>query len=516
MFIMKRFSMVMSALLLVAVFALPLAASAATSPGIKPGSIFYFFDTAFEKIDIFFTFSPEKKAEKALKYADERLAEAEAVAKDKNTDAVKTAIINYESNIALAQEKSKDVGDKVKAEALLISIADNASKNQEVLTDVLAKVPDEAKGVVEQGIEANKRGQEEATKKIAELNGEVAQLKQEVADLKNNVEIKKSEEKSDGHKEAILKSALITLPTAPSTNSVMEPVISSPAPKESQEESAVTLTNANGLSYTFEDPIINKQKIIDLIESGFSVTRGKLPEGIVAGQPIIAPLMITSETAEPPLKKLEILSVNMSVESNSAHLEWQTNIPAISKLFVLGKVYNSQSGLSTHHIVELTDLISSTNYAYEIEAIAGDQVVKKQDSFSTKLGKIKITWGSVTGCLISDGGVMTEPCHINAMYFEDNVRRDASITIFSKNGGTFTSGNLSGNPLTASTITDPLDGKPIVLFYYTVAPDNIRKTIENKYGKIEIAYFAPIHFYLSANGFSTEEASLATSFSYPQ
>jgi nucleoside-specific outer membrane channel protein Tsx len=77
---MKRFSTTMLALLLVAAFSLPASASAATSPGVKPGSFFYFFDTTFENIGLFFTFNPEKKAKKALEYADERLAEAEAVA----------------------------------------------------------------------------------------------------------------------------------------------------------------------------------------------------------------------------------------------------------------------------------------------------------------------------------------------------------------------------------------------------------------------------------------------------
>jgi len=172
------------ALLLVIVFSLSDSASAATSVGIKPGSFFYFFDTTFEQISLFFTFSSEKKAKKALVYADERLAEVEALAEDKNPNAVKTAITNYESNIALAAKKSKEVQDKGKAENLLTLIANNASKNQEVLSAVLIKVPDEAKEAITQAIEASKKGQEEATRQIAELKSEVEQLKKEVAELK--------------------------------------------------------------------------------------------------------------------------------------------------------------------------------------------------------------------------------------------------------------------------------------------------------------------------------------------
>src|SRR3989344_6318586 len=99
---MKRFSTIALMLLLEVAFSLPAPASAATSPGVKPGSLFYFFDTTFEKIGLFFTFSPEKKARKALEYADERLAEAEAVANENKPEAVATAMTNYKENVSFA------------------------------------------------------------------------------------------------------------------------------------------------------------------------------------------------------------------------------------------------------------------------------------------------------------------------------------------------------------------------------------------------------------------------------
>jgi len=120
-------------LILIILFASPVSASANTKAGIKPGSFFYFFDTAFEKIGLFFTFNPEKKTEKALEYANERLAEVQAIEEGENPDAIKTAIANYENNVALATEKSKEVKDKGQAENLLNLIAGNASRNQEVL-----------------------------------------------------------------------------------------------------------------------------------------------------------------------------------------------------------------------------------------------------------------------------------------------------------------------------------------------------------------------------------------------
>lgn len=180
---MKKLA-VLSILFISFAFVAPIQVSATTNAGVKPGSFFYFFDTNFEKVNLFFTFNPEKKAQKALEYANERLAEIETIAEEKNPDAVKAAITNYESNVALATEKSKEVKDKGQAENLLTLIEDNTSRNQEILSAVLIKVPEEAKEAIMQAIEASRKGQEEATKQIAELKGEIEQLKKEVAELK--------------------------------------------------------------------------------------------------------------------------------------------------------------------------------------------------------------------------------------------------------------------------------------------------------------------------------------------
>lgn len=209
------------ALLSVIIFSLPASALAATSPGVKPGSFFYFFDTTFEQISLFFTFNPEKKAKKALTYADERLAEVEAIAGNNNTEVVKTAITNYENNISLAAEKSKEVQDKERAENLFTLIADNTSKNQEVLSAVLIKVPEEAKEAITQAIEASRRGQEEATKQIAELKSEIEQLKKEVADLKteNEAQTKAVEELDKQKSEGVSVPAKSLTPPATSNQS---------------------------------------------------------------------------------------------------------------------------------------------------------------------------------------------------------------------------------------------------------------------------------------------------------
>lgn len=356
---MKRLSTIALILLLVVAFALPASASAATSPGIKPGGFFYFFDTTFEKIGLFFTFGPEKKAKKALEYADERLAEAEAVTD--NAEAVKTAITSYESNIAFAEKKSKDVGDKEKAEALLTSIADNTSKHQEVLTAVLVKVPDEAKEAITRAIEASRKGHEEAMQKIAELKGEVEQLKQEVAELKS-----KDEERGK---------------TIEELNRSKSESISKPTPTSIKPTTPQTSENTMTPKQTTTQPP--------------TPTKAIEPK---TNEPVVQPPANTTQTPEPtppPTTQtqssvaIQISSVNITPSLTSAQIEWQTHILTNSKIFLSGgslssKVYSSESGLSTRHVINITGLTSDTIYSYEIESIAGDQVAKKEGSFSTK------------------------------------------------------------------------------------------------------------------------------------
>ncbi len=357
---MKKSIITISFLILVTLFASPVSALAETKAGIKPGSFFYFFDTTFEKINLFFTFNPEKKAQKAMEYAEEKLAEAEAMASENKPGAVATAMTNYQDDVSLATNESKTIEDKTKAENLLASIADNTSKHQEVLTEVLNKVPDEAKDAITKAIEVSRKGQEEALKQIADLKGEVEQLKKEVAELKtqNEEQEKTIEEVNKQKPETKPKSTPTSTSIKPTTSQTSE-TTTTPKPATTSSQ---TQTQTNETQNT---------------------------------QPVIQPSANTTNTTPTPtiqiqtLTTIEISSVNITPSLISARIEWQTNIPTNSKIFLSGgnlssKIYNSESGLSTRHIVNATGLTSGTTYSYEIESIAGEQVVKKVGSFSTK------------------------------------------------------------------------------------------------------------------------------------
>ncbi|MDO8556910.1 MAG: peptidoglycan-binding protein [Candidatus Jorgensenbacteria bacterium] len=99
---------------------------------------------------------------------------------------------------------------------------------------------------------------------------------------------------------------------------------------------------------------------------------------------------------------IQILSINTTSTATSVKIEWQTNLPSDSKIFLSGgeissKVFNSESGLSTHHIVNITSLVSNTTYYYEVEAIAkgtSNMFVKRSDEFKTQTEKY--FWNKMT------------------------------------------------------------------------------------------------------------------------
>lgn len=160
---MKKYLTLAMFVVLAVVLVSPISVSAKTKAGTKSGSFFYFFDKAFEKTDLFFTFSPEKKAMKALENAEERLAEAEESASENKPEAVTEAMKDYQKNI-------------------------------EILEKVLNKVPEEAKKAITKAIEANKERQEEMTKKIEEINNEI---KKEDNDFKKDEEEKSNDDVGD-------------------------------------------------------------------------------------------------------------------------------------------------------------------------------------------------------------------------------------------------------------------------------------------------------------------------------
>jgi putative hemolysin len=110
------------------------------SPTVLPTSPFYFLKELGRNVQMFLTFAPIDKAELKLKFANEKLAEAEKVSATGDTTQTNNALDNYEKEIEkVNQYVSNLTKDNPDSEALLTKIAENSINHQEVLNKIAEK-----------------------------------------------------------------------------------------------------------------------------------------------------------------------------------------------------------------------------------------------------------------------------------------------------------------------------------------------------------------------------------------
>lgn len=120
---------------------------------------------------------------------------------------------------------------------------------------------------------------------------------------------------------------------------------------------------------------------------------------------------------------LQISSVAVSTGLPSARIEWKTNIPSDSKLFLTDPdgtphIYSSLSGFSTQHFVNMT-LAAGLTFSYEIEAIAQGSVAKYVGKFT--MGNhmpTKLWWDSTSNPQF--WGLYCSRTHILAKIIDEN------------------------------------------------------------------------------------------------
>ena len=137
------------------------------NPGVTPDSPFYLFDNLGKKVSLFFTFDPVKKAEKATQYAEERVAEAKAMAEKNKPEDAEKANQGYQEFLDLANAKTQEAKERGRdVEELAIFITEKTLKHQEILVEVFEEVPEEAKNAIKKAIEISRTGSEEAVRAI--------------------------------------------------------------------------------------------------------------------------------------------------------------------------------------------------------------------------------------------------------------------------------------------------------------------------------------------------------------
>lgn len=294
------------AIILAIILIMPLSVSAATTAGIIPTSHFYFLDTFFEKINLFFTFSPEKKAQKAIGYAGERLAETEDLAEKNKPDLIMETMSGYESSIQLAEKSIKNIKDNKKIEELLNSLSENTSKHQEVLVNVYNKVPNESKEAIEKAIDVSLKAKEEATRQIAGLNVEVTELQQRVAELEQK--IKQSEPEESGGQIKSLQKQIDTLQTAAQMKEQKELTNAEIVAKVKPAVVYIKTTQGAGSGMIIESDgyILTNAHVVENVDSAtVKLTDGRLFIGSIVGRDEKADLALLKINAN-GLPKIEL------------------------------------------------------------------------------------------------------------------------------------------------------------------------------------------------------------------
>ncbi len=142
------------------------------NPGTLPDSPFYGIKKAFESVGNAFTFGETAKAERALRLAEKRLAEAEAMAGKGKPEFVDGLSQEYEEKINEANEIAALANDANKKEQLAELVSRATSKHLSILDEVQERVPEQAKEKIVAAREKSIRGNQEALKALARENPE--------------------------------------------------------------------------------------------------------------------------------------------------------------------------------------------------------------------------------------------------------------------------------------------------------------------------------------------------------
>ncbi|MCK6462931.1 MAG: DUF5667 domain-containing protein [Candidatus Pacebacteria bacterium] len=499
---MKKFNFIIVVLFLFSVSVVPVFTQAATKAGAKPGSFFYFFDRALEKTSLFFTFSSEKKAKKALEYAEERLAEAEELVKENKQEDAKKTIENYQENISLAEMEAKEIKDEAKTNDLLSIIASSTSKNQEVLERVLEKVPEEAKEGVQKAIEVSNKGDEGSTEEIEAPKKEVKAVEKTDNGLKEEGESKEKKEIINKKEEIIkkddqaneiekLKKEVEALKQKTSQVKIVEKIIEKPVIVESKQGSSSQTSS----QIKQKEITLPNGSVVEMDEKGNVVRTIKEAQVNATTQASTGSVTLQS-SASSQIETLEITSVAVVPSTASVKIEWMTNRSAESKLYLSGgglnsKPFVSETGYSNKHLLNIAQLNPITEYTFQITAIGGGGFADIAGSFKTKIpgptlqmtgggniplggGGYKISWNTTnaSSCVASGD-------------WKGERGKTGEYSLSSTNAGNYTyiltCAGDNGESVSKSINVNVFNTKPQITFYFN---DVISNSFSGKVGEV--------------------------------
>ena len=131
-------------------------------PGTLPNNPLYIFERIAEKISDFFVLDPEKKIERALERAQERLSEFRAMSGMENVDedALNRAANRYQEKINKAVMALEKIRTHERAAEWAEKISNMVMKHQGILLDVLGDAPQKAHEGIINALEGSSKGVE--------------------------------------------------------------------------------------------------------------------------------------------------------------------------------------------------------------------------------------------------------------------------------------------------------------------------------------------------------------------
>lgn len=272
-------------------------------------------------------------------------------------------------------------------------------KHQEVLAEVYNKVPDEAKKAIEKAIETSRKGQEEATKQIAELKGEVEQLKKEVAELKT-----KDEEREKVIEELSNQKQKITPTPAPIKPSTPKTSETTPTPATPATPATPTSGGGGGGASSGPHPVTplkcsDYKNYFAFILDCASISQSAFKDGVE----IEPPLYTLCKQCLPADTSLRLIISNIQIANiteNSVTITWVTNELANSEIFYANSPLDPiapgpftsphttrviDSADTINHSLNLNNLTKGTVYYYEVHSVSanGHSALRSEQSFTT-------------------------------------------------------------------------------------------------------------------------------------
>jgi Asp/Glu/hydantoin racemase len=146
--------------------------------GVTPDSPFWALDKLIEKLELKLTFDKAKKVEKRIKFAEERVAEAEEMAKKNKSKDAEKALAEHNIILSEAQLEAQQITDTKGIMRAIQAIDEHIKRLEEKREQLLVLLPEEAKDKVEEHLEKA----EEHSVSVKEHLEEVEERKSEKID----------------------------------------------------------------------------------------------------------------------------------------------------------------------------------------------------------------------------------------------------------------------------------------------------------------------------------------------